>query len=227
MSGFVVSLDGPGSSGKSSVGAAAALELGFRFLDTGVLYRALTLLAVERSIDPEDEAALVSLVDELSLASDADGWMRRVLVDGIYVTDRLHAPEVDRAVSAVSRHPAVRSALLGVQRRLAVEGRIIVAGRDIGSVVLPDADLKLYLDVSLQERARRRAAERGLAAGAAEAAAIHDDLERRDLADSTRAVAPLRVPEGALVIRSDGNAFSETVAAVVSAVREAAARAGR
>jgi cytidylate kinase len=227
VSGFVVSLDGPGSSGKSSVGAAAALALGFHFLDTGVLYRALTLLAVERSIDPEDEAALVNLVDELSLASDADGWMRRVLVDGVDVTDRLHAPEVDRAVSAVSRHPAVRGALLGLQRRLAGEGRIIVAGRDIGSVVLPDADLKLYLDVSLQERARRRAAERGLAAEAAEAAAIRDDLERRDLADSTRAVAPLRVPEGALVIRSDGNAFADTVAAVVSAVREAAARAGR
>ena len=153
--------------------------------------------------------------------------MRRVLVDGTDVTDRLHAPEVDRAVSAVSRQPAVRSALLGLQRRLASQGRIIVAGRDIGSVVLPDADLKLYLDVSLDERARRRSAERGLTAEAAEATAIRDDLERRDLADSTRAVAPLRVPEGALVIRSDGKSFAETVAAVVSVVREAAARTGR
>ena len=214
VNGFIVSLDGPGSSGKSSVGAAAAHELGFHFLDTGVLYRALTLLAVERSIDPEDQAALVTLVDEISLGADAEGSMRRVLVDGTDVTDRLHAPEVDRAVSAVSRQPAVRSALLGLQRRLAGHG-LIVAGRDIGSVVLPDADLKLYLDVSLDERARRRSAERGLMAEAAEATAIRDDLERRDLADSTRAVAPLRVPEGALVIRSDGKSFAETVAAVV------------
>jgi len=227
VNGFIVSLDGPGSSGKSSVGAAAAHELGFHFLDTGVLYRALTLLAVERSIDPEDEAALVTLVDEISLGADAEGSMRRVLVDGTDVTDRLHAPEVDRAVSAVSRQPAVRAALLGLQRRLASQGRIIVAGRDIGSVVLPDADLKLYLDVSLDERARRRSAERGLAAETTEVTAIRDDLERRDIADSTRAVAPLRVPEGALVIRSDGKTFAETVEAVVSAVREAAARPGR
>jgi cytidylate kinase len=226
VSGLVVSLDGPGSSGKSSVGAAAALRLGYRFLDTGVLYRALTLLAVERAIDPEDQVALVGLVDQVTLAPDAEGRMRRVLVDGADVTDRLHAPEVDRAVSAVSRQPAVRAALLGLQRRIAAEGRIIVAGRDIGSVVLPDADLKLYLDVSIEERARRRAAERGLAPDSAEAGAIHDDLARRDLADSTRAVAPLRVPDGALVIRSDGNAFGETVTAVVDAVREAAARAG-
>ena len=216
-----MSLDGPGSSGKSSVGAAAALELGFRFLDTGVLYRALTLLAVERGIDPEDEPALVTLVDELTLAPDAEGRLRRVLVDGEDVTDRLHAPAVDRSVSAVSRQPAVRAALLGLQRRLAEGGRIIVAGRDIGTVVLPDADLKLYLDVSLEERARRRAEERGLAADGREAEGILEDLRDRDLADSTREVAPLRVPDGALVIRSDGRAFGDTVAAVVAAVREA------
>jgi CMP/dCMP kinase len=221
VSGLVVSLDGPGSSGKSSVGAAAALELGFRFLDTGVLYRALTLLAVERGIDPEDEPALVALVDELTLAPDAEGRLRRVLVDGEDVTDRLHAPAVDRSVSAVSRQRAVRAALLGLQRRLAVGGRIVVAGRDIGTVVLPDADLKLYLDVSLEERARRRAEERGLAADAHEAAGIFEDLRDRDLADSTREVAPLRVPDDALVIRSDGRAFADTVAAVVAAVREA------
>jgi cytidylate kinase len=226
VSGLVVSLDGPGSSGKSSVGAAAALDLGFRFLDTGVLYRALTLLAVEREIDPEDGGALATLVDELTLAPDAEGRMRRVQVDGNDVTDRLHGPEVDRTVSAVSRQPGVRTALLGLQRRLAAQGRIIVAGRDIGSVVLPDADLKLYLDVSLEERARRRAAERGLSPDDVEAASIHAELERRDLADSTRAVAPLRVPDGALVIRSDGKAFEETVAAVVDAVRGAAARTG-
>jgi cytidylate kinase len=227
VSGLVVSLDGPGSSGKSSVGAAAALTLGFRFLDTGVLYRALTLLAVERGIDPEDEVALVALVDELSLAPDAEGRMRRVLVDGEDVTDRLHAAAVDRVVSAVSRHPGVRAALLGVQRRLAADGSIVVAGRDIGSVVLPDADLKLYLDVSLEERARRRAAERGLALDEPAAVAIAEDLRRRDIADSTREVAPLVVPDGAVIIRSDGRAFAETVAEVVATIRSAAAPEAR
>jgi CMP/dCMP kinase len=225
VSDLVVSLDGPGSSGKSSVGAAAALELGYRFLDTGVLYRALTLLAVERGIDPEEEPTLVALVDELTLAPDPEGRLRRVLVEGDDVTDRLHAPDVDRSVSAVSRQPALRAALLGLQRRLAADGRIIVAGRDIGTVVLPDADLKLYLDVSLEERARRRAEERGLGAEDDAATAILDDLRRRDLADSTREVAPLRVPDDAVVIRSDGREFPETVAAVVAAIREASANA--
>jgi cytidylate kinase len=226
VSGLVVSLDGPGSSGKSSVGAAAALELGFRFLDTGVLYRALTLAAVDRGIDPDDEPALVRLVSEVALAPDREGSMRRAMIDGVDVTGRLHAPEVDRAVSAVSRQPGVRSALLDLQRRLAAEGGIIVAGRDIGTVVLPDADLKLYLDVSLDERARRRATERGLAVDDPARRAIHADLERRDLADTTRAVAPLRVPDGALVIRSDGDSFDETVAAVVETIRDADARSG-
>src|SRR5262245_43632529 len=165
--GLVVALDGPGSSGKSSVGAAAALELGYRFLDTGVLYRALTLLAVERAIDASDGAALVGLVAELTLAPDAEGRIRRLLVDGVDVADRLHAREVDGAVSAVSSQARVRAAPLDLQRRLATAGSIIVAGRDIGSVVLPDADLKLYLDVSLEERARRRTEERGLASDSA------------------------------------------------------------
>ena len=159
----------------------------------------------------------MTLVDELS----ARARRRGVACDGssstaIDVTDRLHAPEVDRAVSAVSRQPAVRARAPRAPASPRGPGRIIVAGRDIGSVVLPDADLKLYLDVSLEERARRRAAERGLAAEAAEAARSSTTCERRDLADSTREVAPLRVPEGALVIRSDGKSFAETVAAVVS-----------
>lgn len=222
MNGLRVALDGPGSSGKSSVGAAAAARLGYRFLDTGVLYRGLTWLAVQRGIDPEDEAALVPLVAELELAADEDGGLRRVRVGGRDVTGALHAPEVDRHVSAVSRQPRVRTALLATQRDLAAGGDIIVAGRDIGTVVLPDAELKLYLDVSLEERARRRAAERELAPGSAEAAAILADLRRRDDIDSGRDVAPLRVPEDAVIIRSDERRFEDTVAEVVAIIRRRA-----
>ncbi|MFV2062878.1 MAG: (d)CMP kinase [Chloroflexota bacterium] len=216
--GLKVSLDGPGSSGKSSVGAAAAVQLGYRFLDTGVLYRAITWLSLKRGVDSEDGAALAALVPQLELVPDAEGRMRRVKVDGSDVTDQLHAPEVDRAVSAVSRQPDVRAALLMTQRSLAAEGRIIVAGRDIGSVVLPDADLKLYLDVSLEERARRRASERGLAIDSPEAGDILEDLRRRDYLDSSRAVAPLRVPDGAVLVRSDGREFEQTVGEVVRLV---------
>ena len=219
MSGLRVALDGPGSSGKSSVGAAAAKILGYRFLDTGVLYRAITWLSVRRDIDPEDEATLVALVPELELAADEAGSLRRVRIGGRDVTDELHAPEVDRRVSTVSRQALVRGALLETQRQLAAAGRIILAGRDIGTVVLPDAEVKLYLEVSIEERARRRAAERDLAPGSPEAAAILADLRRRDHVDSSRDVAPLRVPDDAVIVSSEGRRFEDTVAVVVGLIR--------
>lgn len=220
MNGPRIALDGPGSSGKSSVGAAAAATLGYRFLDTGVLYRAITLLSVLRDIDPDDAAALVRVIPELELVPDEVGRMRRVRVDGQDVTHRLHVPEVDRNVSAVSAQGDVRDALLETQRELARDGSIILAGRDIGTVVLPDADLKLYLQVSAEERARRRAAERGLAPDSDEAAIILADLQRRDHLDSSRAVAPLRIPDDAVVVNSEGREFEETVAEVVRTIRD-------
>ncbi|MEA2026776.1 MAG: (d)CMP kinase [Chloroflexota bacterium] len=220
MSDLRIALDGPGSSGKSSVGAAAAARLGYRFLDTGVLYRAITLLSVLREIEPDDQPALVAVVPELDLVPDEEGRIRRVKVDGRDVTDQLHVPAVDRRVSAVSAQPDVRAALLQTQRDLATTGSIILAGRDIGTVVLPDADLKLYLEVSVEERARRRAAERGLALDSGEAATILADLERRDYLDSSRKTAPLRIPDDALIVRSDGRDFDATVAEVVRIIRE-------
>ena len=147
------------------------------------------------------------LASEVELAPDAQGRLDRVLVDGRDVTDAVHMPAVDLRVSEVSRLPEVRAVLLGRQRQLAKAGGIIMAGRDIGTVVLPDADLKLYLDASAEERARRRSEQRGLDPGSAEAAAILDELRRRDRLDSTRPIAPLRIAEDAVVLRTDGNAF--------------------
>lgn len=220
MSRLRVALDGPGSSGKSSVGAAAATVIGYRFLDTGVLYRAITLLSVLRDIGDDDQASLVAVVPELELVPDEAGRMRRVRIDGHGVTDQLHVPAVDRRVSAVSAMPDVRAALLDTQRSFAQAGGIILAGRDIGTVVLPDADLKLYLQVSVQERAQRRAAERRLPLDSDAAATILADLERRDYLDSSRATAPLRIPDDAVIVNSDGRAFHETVAEVVRIIEE-------
>jgi cytidylate kinase len=222
-----VALDGPGSSGKSSVGAAAAAQLGYRFLDTGVLYRAITLLSVLRDIEPDAQAELVALVPQIELRADDDGALRRAAVGGEDVTAQLHVPAVDRLVSAVSAMPDVRAALLGAQRDIAAPGRIILAGRDIGTVVLPDADLKLYLDVSVEERARRRAAERGLAPDSEEAAVILADLYRRDHLDGSRAVAPMRVPEDAVMVRSDGRRFEDTVGQVVAIIRQREGQEGK
>lgn len=218
-SGLVVSIDGPGGSGKSTVGAGAAKKVGYRFCDTGVLYRGLTWLALERGVDPDDAAALVGLVDRLELAPDEAQRYVRLIVDGREVTDLLHTAEVDREVSRVSRHPQVRARLLPLQHALAAAGRIVMAGRDIGTVVLPDADLKIYLDVSIAERARRRAAERGVGDDPAAMAQIEDELRKRDGVDSSREAAPLRIPEGATVINTEGNTLEETIDKVVAAIR--------
>ncbi|HEV8489437.1 MAG TPA: (d)CMP kinase [Candidatus Limnocylindrales bacterium] len=218
---LVVALDGPASSGKSSVGAAAALELGYRFMDTGLLYRALTWLARLRGIEPGDVEELVGLVGEVELAQDEQGRLARVLVDGVDETDDVHTEEVDAQVSAYSRVPELRASLLERQRAIADGGRIIVAGRDIGTVVLPHADLKVFLNASAEERARRRAEERGIDPGGAEGKAILAELRRRDEIDSTRTVAPLRPADDARILVTDGNRFEQTVGMVTDAIRTA------
>jgi CMP/dCMP kinase len=224
MERLVVALDGPGSSGKSSVGAAAAREVGYRFCDTGLLYRAVTWLAEARGVPVDDPEGLVDLVAGVELAEDAAGRLGSVRVDGVDHTADVRGPAVDAAVSAVSAVPEVRAALLARQRDLADGGGIVMAGRDIGTVVLPDADLKIYLDASVDERARRRAEERGLDPDGPAGIAILEALRRRDRLDTTRAVAPLRVAPDARVITTDGNTFEQTVDAVVGAIRDAEAR---
>ena len=221
---LVVALDGPGSSGKSSVGAAAAVEVGYRFCDTGLLYRAVTWLAEARGVGVDDAEGLVGLVGDVQLAPDERGRLARVVVDGVDHTGDVRSPAVEAAVSAVSAVGDVRAALLERQRELASTGGIVMAGRDIGSVVLPDADLKIFLDASVGERARRRAEQRGLDPDGPDGQKILEALRRRDHLDATRAVAPLRIPTDARIITTDGNTFEETVAAVVGAIRDAEAR---
>lgn len=217
--GLVIALDGPASSGKSSVGAAAAKELGYRFCDTGLLYRAVTWLGLHRGIKATAHDALVPLVAEIELLDVGDGRLAHVAIDGVDRTADVRSPEVDVAVSAYSAVAELRLALLERQRALALRGRIIMAGRDVGTIVLPDADLKLFLDASVEERARRRAVERGVEPGSAQGQEILTELRRRDLLDSTRDVAPLRKAPDAVVLSTDGNAFEETVAQVVAAIR--------
>jgi cytidylate kinase len=220
----MVALDGPGSSGKSSVGAAAALRVGYRFCDTGLLYRAVTWLSLARSVAATDREALRQLAGEVELAADDAGRLSHVLVDGVDRTADVHTPPVDTAVSSVSAVPELRAELLQRQRALAASGGIVMAGRDIGTVVLPDADLKLFLDASVDERARRRAEARGLDPAAPEAVAILESLRERDRLDSTRAVAPLHPAPDARIISTDGNRFEDTVDAVVGAILDAQAR---
>ena len=220
---IVVALDGPASSGKSSVGVAVAQRLGLRFLDTGLIYRALTALALREGLRPDDQPAVVALIPRFELADDGHGRLARVQVDGVDATDAVRAHEVDAAVSEVARQPDVRLALLDFQRRLAARDGILMAGRDIGTVVLPGADLKVYLDGSVEERAMRRIRERGLDPQGEEAEAVREQLRARDAVDSGRAVAPLRAAEDAVVVATDGMGFEEVVDLVAGLVTAAAA----
>jgi cytidylate kinase len=224
---LVVALDGPASSGKSSVGAAAAERLGYRFLDTGLLYRALTYLALALGHTAGDPGPLVADLDRIDLVPDVNGRYRRVRLDGEDVTDAVHSPEVDQRVSEFAAVAPVRAALVPRQRALAEAGGIVMAGRDIGTDILPDADLKLYLDASAEERARRRTQERGLDPAGDEAHGILADLRRRDAADSGRAVAPLRAADDAVILRTDGNTREQTVQLVIDAIAAAEQRLAR
>jgi CMP/dCMP kinase len=219
--GLVIAIDGPASSGKSSVGAAAARALGYRFFDTGLLYRALTALALRRGIGTDDVAGLVGLVPSAQLGADADGRLVRVMLDGMDATAEARGPAVDAHVSAVSRHADVREALLPRQRAMALGGGIVVAGRDIGTVVLPDADVKIFLDASVEERALRRILERGLDVASAEAEAVRAQLRTRDDQDRNRAVAPLVAADDAHVLWTDGNTLRRTVELVIDQIRRA------
>jgi len=194
----VIAIDGPAASGKSTLGMRLAEQLGFDFLDTGMLYRAVTLLALDREVPPEEEP-MHRLLEETDLEI-VRGNPSRVLVNGTDVTDRLRLPKVERAVSAYSALPVVRQWLLPVQRRFAEAGRAVIAGRDIGTVVLPHAPVKFFLEASAEARALRRSAQAatwGLNQAPEEAAS---DIRLRDTLDSSRSVAPLRPAPDAIVI---------------------------
>ena len=194
---LVVALDGPGSSGKSSVGAAAALEVGYRFCDTGLLYRAVTWLALARNVSASYPHAMRGLVDEVELAPDAAG--PAVARPRRRRRPHRRRPQPGGRRRRLGRRPRSRSCAprsWSGSAQLADGGGIVMAGRDIGTVVLPDADLKIFLEASVEERARRRTEERGLDPDGPEADAILEALRRRDELDSTRAVAPLRAADG-------------------------------
>jgi cytidylate kinase len=203
-----ITIDGPAASGKSTLGHKLAQALGYLYFDTGVMYRAVTWLALQQGLDIGNEVAITALaehvqIDVLSPSID-DGRAYTVIVDGQDITWDIRQPEVEAYVSPVSAYPGVRQALSVQQRRIGKRGRVVMVGRDIGTVILPNADLKIYLDASVEERARRRFKE---LRGRGEPADYNDilhSMRRRDQIDSQRKVAPLRPAEDAVILCSDG-----------------------
>ncbi len=202
----VIAIDGPAASGKSTLGAELASRLGYLYLDTGAMYRAATLAVLQRSITVADEKAVTSLVSEIEIdvrpPSKDDGRQNDILIDGIDATWEIRSPEVDGNVSQVSMYSGVREILTQRQREIGMRGRVVMVGRDIGTVVLPDADLKIYLDASAEARARRRHLENEERGNSMSYEDILEGVKRRDHIDSTRELAPLRIAEDAIVVDS-------------------------
>ena len=219
MTGLVIALDGPAASGKSTVGPLVAQRLGYTYFDTGSLYRAVTLLAIRQQISPDDEPRLAALAADMAFAVRDT----TVLLDGEDVTAALRHPAVNRYVSAVSALPQVRAALLEQQRRLAAPGGVVMAGRDIGTVVLPDAHLKLFLTASAEARAQRRYQEQRARGEDTTYAAALAALQRRDRLDSSRSTAPLKPAADAMMLDTTCLSIPAVVERVLAAVRRVAA----
>lgn len=222
----VIAIDGPAAAGKTTVGRQTGCHLGYPFLDTGAMYRAMTWTALRRGVDLSDEDALSELAASISIDIGPAGPDSiepcTIFVDGEDVTRNLRQPEVEAAVSLVSRVAGVREALVKVQRELAGRNSVVMAGRDIGTVVLPQADLKVYLDASVEERARRRFAELSALGMDLTEEGVLRDLRRRDRIDSERSVSPLRPADEAVVIDTDGLTLEEVVQRVLELVEGSA-----
>ena len=223
---MIVAIDGPSGAGKSTIAKIVAKTVGFSCLDTGAMFRSIAVLALEKGISLDDDAALGDLATKNEIAftfDDNEERTQHVFIAGKEVTSAIRTAEVDKAVSPVSAAPSVRAALLEQQRRIGNAGNYVVEGRDIGTTVFPQAEVKIFLTASAEERARRRVSQneaRGI--GSVDYEEVLADIIRRDQADSTRAVSPLRQAEDAYLLDSSDLTIDQVVEAICCRVKQAA-----
>jgi cytidylate kinase len=211
-----VAIDGPSGAGKGTVARAVAARLGYRHIDTGAMYRAVAWKALQQGIDLGDEAAVAAVGERAAF----DLEQGRIAIDGQDVSRAIRTPEIDAASTRVARHPAVRRILVARQRTYGVDGGIVMEGRDIGTVVFPDADVKIYLDASAEERARRRAADPAhTSPKGTQLSEVATALAERDKSDSTRAASPLVIADDAIVVDTTGVAVESVIEQVLTLVR--------
>jgi cytidylate kinase len=222
--GLIVAIDGPAGAGKSTTARLLAARLGYALLDTGAIYRAMALRAREKGVAWDDGPGVAALADGIEIAFRLDGPINHVTLNGKDVTTAIRTPEMSDGASRVSALPEVRAALLGLQRRIGAAGGVVVEGRDIGTVVFPDAEAKFFLTANTDERARRRVAELTAAGKPVDAAQTKADIVARDTRDSTRAAAPLRKADDAIEVDSSALSPDEVVARMADVVAARSAR---
>jgi cytidylate kinase len=213
-----IAIDGPAGAGKTTIARAVAEELGWRYVDTGAMYRAIALAAIERGVDPGDETGLERLARSLRIEPNGAG----IELDGTDVSARIRERDVTRLVSQVAAHARVRAALVSVQRRLARDGSVVMEGRDIGSAVLPDAELKIFLTASADERARRRARQLGVGDDQTQVEDMRDSMVRRDAADSTREHSPMQRASDAVAVDTTNKNQRDVAAEIVALAKSRA-----
>ncbi len=211
----VIAIDGPVGAGKSTVARLLAQRLGYRYVDTGAMYRSVALVAVRQGIDLTDEPAVVRVAETMRVEFQRDGSRQRVLANGVDVTEAIRSPEVSDGASIVSVYPAVRRAMVAIQRRLGAAGGVVMEGRDIGTEVFPDAEVKIFLDATLDERARRRYEDLRSRGIAVDADKIRRTEDERDHRDATRAHSPLRPAADAVILDTTGRSVDEIVETIM------------
>lgn len=211
----IIAIDGPSGAGKGTIARTLAQALGYRHIDTGAMYRAVGWKAVQGGVPLEDDTRVAALADRVRIEVEGD----LVRIDGEDITRAIRTPEIDRAATAVARLPKVRAVLVARQRQLGAGGGVVMEGRDIGTVVFPNADLKIYLDASVEERARRRAHDSAHTGGQAGHAAVAAAIDARDKSDTTRTASPLTIAPDAVRVDTTGMSIDEVVARVLSLAR--------
>ena len=218
---YAIAIDGPSGAGKSTLARAVAAELGFLYVDTGAIYRTVGCAARRRGIDPGDAAAIDALLGEIQVEMRyGEDGLQHMFLNGEDVTAEIRLPEISMYASRVSAIPAVRAFLMDMQRDMARNHNVIMDGRDIGTVVLPGADIKIFLTASPEDRAQRRCLELQERGTPQDYATILSEIRQRDENDSSRAVAPLRPAEDAVLVDTTGNTFQQSFALLLKMIRE-------